>query len=164
MGSERRDLVIESIPYRLRRAQVAMHKALARQVAGCGVTADQYVVLRVVGDQPGLALCELAEVIATDPSSIGAAVRLMERRGWLIRRPNPDDGRAYRVMLTRKGRALLERLIDAATPLRAALRQPFDQRERAQFIEYLDRIVDACGGRTQCDDGNEVAIAADSQE
>jgi DNA-binding MarR family transcriptional regulator len=49
-------------------------------------------------------LTELASALGLDPSSVSRQVTAVERAGYVRREPDPDDGRAIRLVLTDKGR------------------------------------------------------------
>ena len=54
-------------------------------------------------------LSELARFERVRPPTITRLVRDLERDGLVSRRPDPDDGRAWRVGVTAAGRRLVER-------------------------------------------------------
>jgi len=96
--------VRDTVPLRLRQAYVALNKTLAMHVGEKGVTGEQYAVIRVVGELGSLTQRELGGFIASDPSTVVAMLRLLERKGIVHREPEANDGRVRRVWLTRKGR------------------------------------------------------------
>jgi DNA-binding MarR family transcriptional regulator len=54
---------------------------------------------------------ELADHAGTDPMMTSQVLRALEQRGLVERRQDPDDGRARRVVATRRGRALAEKAV-----------------------------------------------------
>ena len=54
-------------------------------------------------------LAQLARFERVRPPTITRLVRELERDGLVTRRPDPDDGRAWRVAVTAAGRRLVER-------------------------------------------------------
>lgn len=136
----------ESFGIRLRRAYLALHRrANAELRRQFGVTADQFVVLSLLVEGDGVSQQELGNRCYSDPSTTGALVRLMEDRGWVWREPDPSDGRARRVHLTRTGRRLQGELWEAAA---LSFHQDLwsvigsDDEERTVF-DALDRVVKA---------------------
>jgi DNA-binding MarR family transcriptional regulator len=55
----------------------------------------------------------LADQAATDPMMTSQVVRVLESRGWLVREPHPDDGRAFALRITDDGLALVRRAVVA---------------------------------------------------
>ncbi|MCT0249050.1 MarR family winged helix-turn-helix transcriptional regulator, partial [Synechococcus sp. CS-205] len=67
---------------------------------------DVTVIARLPADG-GARISELAERAAVTKQAIGKSVKSLEARGYVERRPDPDDGRAQRVVLSERGMALL---------------------------------------------------------
>jgi DNA-binding MarR family transcriptional regulator len=76
-----------------------------------GLTHVQFVLLASTWwlDRPTQR--ELADQARTDPMMTSQVVRALEQRGLLERQPDPDDGRARRLVATAAGRELAERAI-----------------------------------------------------
>ena len=73
----------ESFGIRLRRAYQSLHRrANAELRRQFDVTADQFVVLSLLADRDGVSQQEICSRCYSDPSTLGALVRLMEGRGW----------------------------------------------------------------------------------
>ena len=136
----------ESFGIRLRRAYQALHRrANAELRSRFDVTADQFVVLSLLAERDGVSQREICSRCYSDPSTIGALVRLMERRGWVRRDADPHDGRARRVHLTEVGRQLQQRLWKAAGNSfhRDLWAVPRNADEEQVLFDALDRVVEA---------------------
>src|SRR5438067_11191048 len=55
-------------------------------------------------EEDGLRMGELAARARLSKQTMTTMVRLLERDGLVARRPDPDDGRAFRIVLTAKAR------------------------------------------------------------
>jgi DNA-binding MarR family transcriptional regulator len=71
-----------------------------------GITGRQRLIIRVVGEFPGISAGDLARVLHLDPSTLTGALQLMSRRGLLVLRSDQNDRRRLRLHLTPKGRRL----------------------------------------------------------
>ena len=139
----------KSLGIRLRRAYQSLHRrANAELRRQFGVTADQFVVLSLLAERDGVSQQELCSRCYSDPSTMGALVRLMEGRGWVSRDPDPRDLRTRRVRLTRDGRLLQKRLWEAAYASfhRDLWGVPRSAEEEHSLFDALDRIVLAMEG------------------
>jgi DNA-binding MarR family transcriptional regulator len=67
-----------------------------------GITGPQRLVLRVVGQFPGLSASELAYIVRLHPSTITGVLQRLVSRGLLERRPDPSDSRRARLRLKPK--------------------------------------------------------------
>ena len=83
-----------------------------------GLTADEFAVYSLLVRQGPLTPSELAEQMATPPTTVSSYVARFERRGHVVRERHPRDGRSYRVRLTDSGRASHRRAADLFRPLR----------------------------------------------
>ncbi|MFO0712942.1 MAG: MarR family transcriptional regulator [Sandaracinus sp.] len=77
-----------------------------RMESSLGVTAQQRLVVRVVGRHPGITPGRLAAHLHLDPGTISALVRRLERKGLVRRSRDPRDGRRVTLGLTPTGREL----------------------------------------------------------
>ncbi|MEM9189277.1 MAG: MarR family transcriptional regulator [Myxococcota bacterium] len=55
----------------------------------------------------GARITELADRAQISKQAVGKLVRGLEARGYVLRRPDPEDGRAQRIVLSKRGRSLL---------------------------------------------------------
>jgi DNA-binding MarR family transcriptional regulator len=124
----------------LRKAYLAFHRQVNAWMLKYGVTADQYVVLRVVAREPGLTQIEIVERTASDPNTVAAILRRLERRGLIRRKAHARDRRARCVFLTPKGRTLQQRAYKDSEPLRAALSDCSTERSRVQNEQFLELV------------------------
>ncbi|WP_028921308.1 MarR family winged helix-turn-helix transcriptional regulator [Pseudonocardia acaciae] len=115
--------------------QIADH--VRERAATLGLTAPQATALRELAGP--MTMRELAERMSCEPSNATFVIDRLENQGLLERRPHPTDRRAKRLVLTAKGTALRERLLELLvqeSPL-AGLTQP----EQDTLHELLQRAV-----------------------
>jgi DNA-binding MarR family transcriptional regulator len=72
-----------------------------------GLNPHQSRALKVIGDHGPLRPSELAEHLGIAARSASEAIAALTEAGWIERRADPADGRAYRVWLTPSGHKLL---------------------------------------------------------
>lgn len=75
-----------------------------------GLTFFDYLLLAMLSESEGdtRPMRRLAEVTNSSLSRLSHAVRRLEERGLVCRRPSPADGRVTLALLTSRGRALVE--------------------------------------------------------
>jgi DNA-binding MarR family transcriptional regulator len=71
-----------------------------------GVTGPQRLVVRMVGWFPRISASRLVELLHLHNSTITGILQRLEKRGYVAREPDPDDGRKSLFSLTEAGRAL----------------------------------------------------------
>jgi len=83
-----------------------MERLQAQALGQANLTAAQYMVLANLREKDGRPLGELADVMRCSKSTITGVVDTMERKGLVVREPNPGDRRSHLLCLTQQGRAL----------------------------------------------------------
>jgi DNA-binding MarR family transcriptional regulator len=101
---------------RLRVAVLRLSRRLRKHDLA-GLTPSQLSTLSSVGACGPVRLGDLAATERIAPSTLTRLVNVLEDRGYLVRRPAPDDARAFLVMLTDSGRDVLERIRAEATSM-----------------------------------------------
>jgi DNA-binding MarR family transcriptional regulator len=84
-----------------------MHHGRARELLhGIGLFRGQPRVLDVLHDEEGLTHTELATRLQVAPATVTKMLQRMEKAGFLVRQPDPEDQRVSRVYLTDAGREI----------------------------------------------------------
>jgi DNA-binding MarR family transcriptional regulator len=95
--------------YRTRiQSLAAMRRAF--QAAGYDVTPEQWGVLVRVGKHEGMSQSQLGKDTLKDRHNITRIVNHLEKRGYIERRPDNIDKRAYRLFLTKPGKIIKKKL------------------------------------------------------
>lgn len=125
---------------RLRSAYLRMHRVSNRIFRPFGVTADQYVVLRFLTERDGINQQDLGDQCASDPTTIGRMLELLEAKNYIERKVSPTDRRVRLVYLTESGRQLIKKLFAAATDLRCAMDQAMSSAEMENLLAGLEKL------------------------
>lgn len=93
-------------------------------------------------DPAGTRIVDLAERAGMTKQSMTYLVRNMEKRGMVAIGPDPTDGRALRVTLTKRGQEASAALVEASMQLEALFSSKFGQdqidRLRSILIDFVD--------------------------
>ena len=92
------------------RMQIQSGTVLRRafEAAGYNLTGEQWGLLSRLREEEGINQRQLGERMLKDRHNINRILNLLERRGYLERRPDRSDRRAFRIFLTREGRRVQE--------------------------------------------------------
>ena len=91
-----------------------------RMAKTLGVTGPQRLVIRVLGQSPGMTASDIAGTLGMHPSTLTGVLKRLEDHGLLARRADPADGRRALLRLTPRGRDV-DRLRDGT--VEAAVRR-----------------------------------------
>jgi DNA-binding MarR family transcriptional regulator len=97
-------------------------------------------VFRALADG-SLKLGELARRLDITDQGMLKIVQEMEGRGYVVREPDPDDGRANRVALAKRGRAALATARRFHASFERQLGATLGTAETAKFRALLERLV-----------------------
>src|SRR5690242_10917663 len=86
-----------------------------------GMTRAQWMILVHLERQPRMSQNELAQLIEVEPITVGRLVDRLEARGFVERRPDPNDRRIWRLHLTPAASPMLEEIAHARAELNAIL-------------------------------------------
>src|SRR6185369_3167005 len=76
-----------------------LQRSSKRMEAALGITGPQRLVLRVVGQFPGLSAGELAHIVRLHPSTITGILQRLVAKGLIERKRDPGDSRRARLRL-----------------------------------------------------------------
>jgi DNA-binding MarR family transcriptional regulator len=125
-----------SVEHRLQSSSKLMASSL-------GITGPQRLVLRIVGQFPGLSAKELARIVHLHPSTITGILQRLVEKGLLERKGDPRDRRRIRLRIRQRARQFTERRNGT---VEAAVDQALSQLPRAHVQrarEVLWAIADA---------------------
>jgi DNA-binding MarR family transcriptional regulator len=128
------------------RVQQIMLRDVEAVLRPLGLTFARYEVLMLLGFSRGgsLPVGKMGERLQVHPASVTNAVDRLERDGYVVRRPNPTDGRGVLAELTGAGRALADRAT-AALNAKVFSSLPLDERELRTLYRILRRLRRASG-------------------
>jgi DNA-binding MarR family transcriptional regulator len=99
-------------------------------------------------DRDGITLNGLAAHLGLPKSSASVLVKDLERRGFLVRRRDPDDERRLAIVLTALGRQRVsEDKVLEPRRLETAL-AALNERDRAALIRIMERLAEAAEAAT----------------
>jgi MarR family transcriptional regulator for hemolysin len=134
-------------------------RELERQLAPTGIAPAYMPILFALAGGRVMTQKALAQRAAVEQPTMAQTLKRMERDGFAVRRPDPDDKRSALVSLTPKAAALIETVETVVTRINAVALAPLDGAERELFLALMHRIVGALEER----DGQEPALG-DGQE
>jgi DNA-binding MarR family transcriptional regulator len=106
-------------------------------------------VMAHIDVEGGTRLTTIAARANITPQAVGELVDDLERLGHVVRRPDPDDRRAKRIVLTERGQACVAAALSTIATLEAELEGLLGSAALAQLHDMLGRI--ATGGRKSGD-------------
>jgi DNA-binding MarR family transcriptional regulator len=119
----------------------ASHTRVAEALESVGLTPALFGLLDILGSRQGAIQQELGSAMGVDPSTMVSLIDQLETAGLAKRRPRLTDRRAREVVITPKGRRLLERSRRMASQVEDEVLSGLSAAERRQLLSLLRRAL-----------------------
>ena len=104
----------DRLAHLVRDARRGLSRCLQMRLAEFGVASGHWTVLRILWVRDGLTQRELSDLAGVMEPTTFAALKAMEKLGYITRQRRPDNRKNIYVFLTDAGRALRDRLVPMA--------------------------------------------------
>ncbi len=137
----------DSLGFLIYRTALALKAALQRcfKENGYEITAEQWAIIRHLGEEDGLSQREIGEKASKDKPNITRMLDALEKKHLIFRQPDPRDRRKYCIYLTKEGKQLQERLLPLTRDLRERATQNLPQQELELLKLTLNKIYQNIG-------------------
>jgi len=93
--------------FQIQRAARALARRFDAELRPLGLTNGQFILLMSLNRQEASGMADLVSLLAIDRTTLIAALKTLERRGFVKIANDPSDHRVRRIRLTRRGRVLI---------------------------------------------------------
>ena len=128
--------------YLLSDVTLLFRKHFDRRAVRFGLTRAQWRAIKMLHHRDNLRQTELAEVLEMEPIAVGRVIDRLQAAGFVERRPDPTDRRAWRLHLTEQSRGVIDDMQEISRGLRKDATAGIDAAELAQALAVIGRIKD----------------------
>ena len=107
---------------------------------GEGIGAGEMDLLHLIRHKPGLSQKELCRELNLDKGAAARRVASLEQKGYLIRKPNPNDGRSQLLYATEQANHLKHSTSAVEAAFYQWLLETLPEEERRSFLQTLNRL------------------------
>ena len=104
----------DRLAHLVKHAARGLARALQMRLTEHAVSYGHWTFLRVLWESEGITQRQLSDQAGVMEPTTFSALNAMEKRGYVVRRPNPKSRKEVLVYLTAKGRALKRKLVPLA--------------------------------------------------
>ena len=126
--------------YFLRRLQIWVFQDFIETLKPLKVRPAQYSVLLVIEANPGRSQAAIGEQLAIERARLARMLHELERRKWVTRRANGNDGRSHSLYLTADGERTLVKIKTLAERHEARLAKLLGPGRREQLMNVLHKF------------------------
>lgn len=116
-----------------------LSKRFDQRSKSLGLTRAQCQALAYLVYHEGINQAGLADLLELEPISVARLIDRMAQAGWVERRPDPQDRRAWRLFITEKAKPLFAEMIEVGREVRAEALAGFTPEEGDRIMELLVR-------------------------
>ena len=116
-----------------------LSKRFDQRSKALGLSRAQCQVLAFLVYHEGINQAGLAELLELEPISLARLLDRMEQAGWVQRRPDPQDRRAWKLFITDKAKPLFAQMIDIGRNVRGEALNGFTAEEADKLMDLLLR-------------------------
>lgn len=100
-----------------------------------------FKAIGMLAAQPNARASDLQAYLGLVPTTASSLIKRLVAQGWVQKAPHPQDGRAIALSLTEEGEALYAAIHRQDLVNMELLLSAFDGKERAQFIDMVERAA-----------------------
>ena len=112
--------------------------------AGIDITIDQWLVLKSIQDWPDISQHQIAENVFKDFASVTRMIELLVKKEYLQREFHKTDRRRFNLVITKKGQAVIQKVIPVITANRKQALKSLTKEEIEMNKVFLNRIIENC--------------------
>ena len=117
-----------------------LSKRFDQRAKHLGLTRAQCQLLAYLVYHEGINQTGLADILEIEPISLARMIDRMEQAGWVERRPDPTDRRAWKLYMTEKAKPLFSQMIEIGREVREEALAGIAPRERDRIMELLLQV------------------------
>jgi DNA-binding MarR family transcriptional regulator len=129
-----------SFGYLLNDVTLLFRKHFDRRAVKFGLTRAQWRATKMLYHREGLRQTELAESLDMEPIAVGRVIDRLQAAGFVERRPDPRDRRAWRLYITEQARVIVGDMELIARDVRKDATLGIEYDELRQALDVLNRI------------------------
>ena len=115
-------------------------KLAVRMMKETGIGSGEFDLLHAVRHTPGISQSEICQQLNMDKGAVARRVVSLENKGYLVRRPSPEDGRVQMLFATEKAESLKCSKAAVETAFYEWLLEELTEEERQTFALLLHRL------------------------
>lgn len=137
-GHARPDRNAPSLLYAIKQVELAVRSHLDDLLRPAGLTTTQYTALTVLERRDGMSAAQLARNSFVTAQSMQDVVSALLAQELIVRRPDPTNRRRLLIIITDKGRKILDDLTEPVYALDRRMTQALDDAGRDSLRQGLD--------------------------
>ena len=134
------DYLESLVGYNARRAALVVIELFLQRMAIYELRPVEFSVMSLILHNPGITSRQLCSRLGMLPPNLVSMISILEKRGLILKRPHPSDGRATGLHPTLAGKALMQKAEKTAHDLEDEATSRLSSAERKTLIRLLKKV------------------------
>lgn len=119
-------------------------KFTVRTLKEDGIGPSEFDFIHAVRKNPGITQAGVQKILGIDKAAVARQSASLEAKGYIIKKPNPNDARSRLLYATEKSESLKNSKAHIEASFYQWLSEPLSEEEREQFASLLDVLYRRC--------------------
>jgi DNA-binding MarR family transcriptional regulator len=128
------------VGYNARRAALTVIEIFMERMAVYNLRVVDFSILSLIIHNPGITSRQLCSTLGILAPNLVSMVNAMEKNGWIIRKPHPNDGRATGLHPTQRGQTMMLEAEQTALELETDATRQLTTAERKTLMRLLKKV------------------------
>ncbi len=124
----------------LNRSFQSVRKRELKTIKKGGLTLAQFGVLEVLYHKGDLRICDIIEKTLSTGGNMTVVIDNLLKDGFVVRHPDPNDGRASLIGISNKGIGIIEEIFPEHVENIGAILSPLTSEEKQLLIDLLKKV------------------------
>lgn len=109
---------------------------------GIDMTPEQWVMMDSLYQNNDQSQKDLANGSFKDAPTISRIIDVLEKKGWVVRNPSPQDRRIYIIHQTEEGHQLTKNLLEKVQEIRLEGWSGLDMKDYQEFTRIINKVFE----------------------
>lgn len=133
----------------MRKALKTIDSRVMVDVKKSGLTVTQFGVLEVLYSKGSMKIGELIEKVLSSSGNMTVVIRNMEKNGWITKKVDKNDKRAFIIELTKSGTKLIKEVLPKHTESITDVFQVLTTEDKVGLMEILKKFKNLEGEKSE---------------
>ena len=130
----------DTVDYFIKSTWHAINRMYNQKAQRFGISTSLAFVLLNIHTEFGTRATKIAPLIGLESTSLARMLKTMEQDGLIERQPDPEDGRAVRIFLTKSGLEKKKIAMDTVMEFNNQVRKVMTEEEFKCFVSVFNKI------------------------
>jgi len=130
----------DSLGFQVNKTANAMRNRFNNFLKPYGLTAEQYVILKAIDENPAITPTQLANILEKDKTTVTRIIATMVKNDFILRKKNETDRRSHSLIHSKKAVRIMAEIMPVTDVVIGKLRAQIEPDELQCFLKVLAQL------------------------